>query len=773
MSDQVHYFGIRHHGPGSARRLIEALDALQPSEVLIEGPADASGLLPMLAHNDMQPPVALLAYAADAPEENSFWPFADYSPELQATRWAVRNGRPVRFIDLPLAWRHAKIEEPEPANDAPEVADDNAPDSASDDSDSPDDDTIAADDTAADDTADDDTLRFDPIGALAAAAGYEDGESWWQDVIEENHAPGPIFEAVADAMAALREAAPELDEDEARREAHMRLEIKKSLKQTDGPIAVVCGAWHVPALTAKHSLKDDRALLKGAPKRKMNVTWAPWTSPRLAIRTGYGAGVTAPGWCQHLWDTPPAERTTKWLVRTGRALRASGQIVSTASVIEAERLATSLAAVRNRPAPGFEELRDATIATLCFGERVLWNTVAAELLVGSDVGSIPDDVPLAPLLEDLQRQQKKARLKPAALQKELSLDLRSDSGLRRSTLLHRLRVLNVPWGQQTGAGKSRGTFRENWIVQWEPEYAVELVEHLIYGPTIEQAANGRMRALLKDATQLGELADLVSNALTAQLPDAADAGITLVEHRAGQTSDCLELLTALPPMADIIRYGQAREIDSAKMEHLFVRIALAAGIALPYAGRNLDKDAAATFRDALLAANDALILIGQDDTQQDQWHRALDQLLNDAQSSRLLAGTAARLLYEAEKIPPERTADLIGKNISPGTAVADAAAFFEGFFEGGGQRLIHDEALRGAVDTWIGSLEVDNFIEHLPLFRRVFSSLDAMERKRLLDALFGRKARTMPGLQQVANAQAIWAAQFARISDILTAESAK
>ncbi|MFM7564084.1 MAG: DUF5682 family protein, partial [Planctomycetota bacterium] len=105
MSGSVEYFGIRHHGPGSARRLVEALDALQPREVLIEGPADLSDLIPMLAHREMEPPVALLAYPAGEPERSVFWPFAVFSPEYQAVLWAVKQGVPVRFIDLPVAWR--------------------------------------------------------------------------------------------------------------------------------------------------------------------------------------------------------------------------------------------------------------------------------------------------------------------------------------------------------------------------------------------------------------------------------------------------------------------------------------------------------------------------------------------------------------------------------------------------------------------------------------------------------------------------------------------
>ncbi|WP_168247785.1 DUF5682 family protein, partial [Mesorhizobium sp. M1C.F.Ca.ET.189.01.1.1] len=53
---EVSYFGIRHHGPGSADSLVQALHDLKPVAVLIEGPADASALLPLLARPQIQPP---------------------------------------------------------------------------------------------------------------------------------------------------------------------------------------------------------------------------------------------------------------------------------------------------------------------------------------------------------------------------------------------------------------------------------------------------------------------------------------------------------------------------------------------------------------------------------------------------------------------------------------------------------------------------------------------------------------------------------------------
>ncbi len=104
MSD-VHLFGIRHHGPGSARRVVQALAALRPSAVLIEGPADTTELLPLLAKPKMIPPVALLTYSKDRPGEAVFWPLARYSPEYQAARWALANEVDLQFIDLPAGWR--------------------------------------------------------------------------------------------------------------------------------------------------------------------------------------------------------------------------------------------------------------------------------------------------------------------------------------------------------------------------------------------------------------------------------------------------------------------------------------------------------------------------------------------------------------------------------------------------------------------------------------------------------------------------------------------
>lgn len=741
MAGQISLFGIRHHGPGSARRLVEALDTLKPVAVLIEGPADASDLLPMLADPDMVTPVALLAYAEDNPANASFFPFADYSPEYQAACWAVRHGAALRFIDLPASDRLGAF--------AADIAEESGARSG------------------------EDPVSRDPIGALAIAAGYDDGESWWSDVIEENPATGPVFAAVADAMTALRTDEKPLSAREAAREAHMRIEIARAAKDCDGAVAVVCGAWHVPALAECRSLAADRELLKGRPKTKIKATWAPWTAPRLSRASGYGAGVVAPGWCAHLWKTREGDRTAIWLAKVSRVLRDRGHFVSTASLIEAQRLGTALAALRGRPAPGFAELREAAIACLCNGERAVWNDISAELLVGAGVGAIPAATPLAPLLEDLQRQQKATRLKPEALERPLTLDLRSESGLMRSTLLHRLNALDVPWGRLTDAGRSRGTFRENWQLRWEPEFAVRLVENLLYGSTIAEAAGGRLIEAMGKETELSALASLVRDAMIADLSRATECGIAALETKAALTSDGQALLSALPPMADILRYGEARVGTVEHLAALMPRIVVQAALALPYTARSLDATAAAKLRGAIIAADAAIQLAQLDGDIVTTWRDALSSLLRDDRATRLIAGSAARLLYEAELLAADRAAELMARMLSPGTPVAEAAGFFEGFFDGAGQRLIHDAALRGAVDAWLMALDDDAFVANLPLFRRVFSALDRTERRRLMDALFARHSGGAKGYRLVADAAAIWPTHQARVIELLTSGAAR
>jgi hypothetical protein len=245
------------------------------------------------------------------------------------------------------------------------------------------------------------------------------------------------------------------------------------------------------------------------------------------------------------------------------------------------------------------------------------------------------------------------------------------------------------------------------------------------------------------------------------------------EAKAALTSDCQALLAALPPMADILRYGEARAGTAEPLAALMPRIVVEAALALAYAARNLDAEAAGTLRAAILAADAAIQLAELDAGVTAKWRNALQRLLRDGQATRLVAVTAARLLYEAELLAAGEAADLMARMLSPGTPVAEAAGFFEGFFEGAGQRLIHDAALREAVDAWLLALEEDAFTASLPLFRRVFSALDRSERRRLMNALFDRRGGGATGYRLVAGAAEFWPKHAARVLGLLEAGTAR
>jgi hypothetical protein len=442
----IHIFGIRHHGPGSARSLCRALTQLQPDIVLVEGPTDAEAVLPLLIDPQMRPPVALLVYSPANPQQAAYYPFAVFSPEWQAIHYGLTQQIPVRFMDLPQAHRlvmgmedkeQGLVNEEQPLGDGEKEETELLPQPPIPNS------------------------YDDPLSLLAQAAGYSDGERWWEHLVEQRQDSTELFAAILEAMTVLRsevgQVVSRFDWLEPYREAYMRKTIREAKKQGFQRIAVVCGAWHAPALATMPPTKEDIALLKGLPKLKVEATWVPWTYGRLTISSGYGAGIKSPGWYQHLWEQGKRSDRTKsslgtthssirWMTKVARLLRKQDLDASSASVIEAVRLAETLAALRDRPLPGLPELNEATQAVLCFGDVLPMQLIHQQLIVGERLGKVPAETPMIPLQQDLQRQQKRLRLKPAATETTLDLDLRKPLDLERSHLLHRLNLLQIPWG---------------------------------------------------------------------------------------------------------------------------------------------------------------------------------------------------------------------------------------------------------------------------------------------------------------------------------------
>jgi hypothetical protein len=718
-------YGIRHHGPGSARSVQAALAEQRPDVVLIEGPPEADGLVPLAADPEMCPPVALLGYVPGEPRKAAFWPFAVFSPEWQAIRYALDADVPVRFCDLPaahqLAMKAGEGEElPRPGTD--------------------------------------------PVSELAAAAGYDDPERWWEDAVE--HVPGPaVFGALAEAISILRAGAEGADSRDAVREAHMRRVLRRTVRDGFERIAVICGAWHVPALQDLPSAAADDRLLRGLPKVKATLTWVPWTYGRLSYTSGYGAGIRSPGWYDHLFSCAgqPIER---WLARAAAVLRDQGIPASSAHVIESVRLAEALAALRGRPLAGLEEVTDAARSVLCEGSDLLTALIQRRLVVGERLGAVPPATPMVPLQRDLQDQQRHLRLRPEPGSRDYDLDLRKPNDLARSRLLHQLALLEVPWGTlQQGRIKNIGTFRESWQLTWRPELDLALIEASMWGSTVEAAAAQRAMSIAAGATALGELTALTERCLLAGLGDTVPSVLAAVRDRAALEGDVTRLMAALPALIRTARYGDVRGTDPARLGEVAVEMIIRICAGLPTAVASLDETAERAMREHVDAVHSATGLL-VDGASRDRWLDTLAVLAQGDDPPRppredmargddpprppregmtprcppLISGRLTRLLLDAGRITADDAGIRMSRALSAAAPAQAAAGWTEGFLAGSGLLLVHDEKLLALVDGWLAALTADAFSAVLPALRRTFGEFAPPERRAI-----GQEAARLDG----------------------------
>ncbi len=692
----VHVLGIRHHGPGSARNVKDFLEQLKPDIILVEGPPEADDILRWSTHAELKPPVAILCYQPGNPQQSSFYPFAEFSPEWQAIRYARQQNIHVRFMDLPAAHQFAMEEETK-----------NAP----------------VEESEAH------ILHRDPISWLGRAAGFDDGEKWWEHMFEHRQKSESVFDAVAEAMQALRdELPPKEDRLEQTREAHMRKMIRQAEREMFQQIAVICGAWHVPALVNMPSVKEDTETLKGLPKVKVETTWVPWTYRKLSFFSGYGAGIQSPGWYEHVWKYP-GDDGTRWMTKVAGLFRRQQMDTSVAHVIEGVRLANALAALRNLSKAGLEELNEATQSILCNGEGIKMSLVGDELIVSNKMGAVPEDIPRPPLQVDIEKQQKKLRLPPTADWKDYTLDLRKETDLERSIFLHRLRLLGIRWGEQSDA-KSKGTFKEQWRLQWEPSFTIEMIEKGSWGNTTEEAASAFTIDQVQKASNLVAVCDLLQELIPAELEKAIDTCISQINNLAAASADVMELLQVIPGLVSVSRYGNVRKTDAGLITGILQSMITRVCVSLPSACVGVDEDAATLLVDLFRKMNDAVGILQLEEVT-GEWQNTLTHIARNKNTVPLLSGYTTRLLSDYKLLEGEELVKLFSYSMSFAGQPAVAAAWLEGFLKGSGTILLIDEDLWSLVHNWVSELDEENFVQLLPLLRRTFAHYSTAERRKL------------------------------------------
>ena len=333
-------------------------------------------------------------------------------------------------------------------------------------------------------------------------------------------------------------------------------------------------------------------------------------------------------------------------------------------MIEAVRLADALATLRGRPLPDLSDLEEASRAVLCSGEETPMRLIRRKLVVGERLGAVPEETPSVPLQQDLNRLQKRLRLAPDPGQTTKTLDLREPTDLERSRLLHRLDLLGVDWGTVTQAS-GKGTFKEAWLLQWRPELAVSLIEASVWGATVEDAATALAADRAGREEELPALAALLDRAVLADLPPAVETIMARVESQAAVAADVTQLMLALPPLANLLRYGSVRKTDAALVARAVSGMVARICVGLPLACASLDDNAASAMFDAIVRA-DVSIGLMDDASGREAWHGALARLATSDSDTLhgLVAGRCVRILLDAQQLDATEAARLMNLAVS-------------------------------------------------------------------------------------------------------------
>ena len=532
----VRVFGIRHHGPGSARSLrARPGGASTPDAVLVEGPADADPLLAAGRRPGMEPPVALLAYVADDPADGRVLAVAVFSPGVAGDHLgAAGTGCASRFCDLP-AGSHARRR------------------------------TSASGEGRS-------AVRGDPLAALASAAGYDDPERWWDDVVESRLDGASPFPALTEAMAALRE-----DHDPA---ADPRRRCGRPacagccgrrLKAGHERVAVVCGAWHAPALAGPLPPAGGRRprAPRAGPRARCRSPGCRGRTRRLASASGYGAGVDVARAGTTTCGPPPTSRSPAGSPRSPRVLRSR---TCRCPPRTSSRRSGSPTAWRRCAAgrwPGWPRSTEATRAVLCEGDEVC-RSPASPTTSSSASGSAPcpTTAPTVPLEADLARTGRApADQARGDRPQTLDLDLRkpndlagpgccTGSGCSGSTGAPRpaARSRNRAPSARPGRWPGGRSCRSPWSRRRRGA---------------PRSRRGHRRAGRPVAAAAGTLAELTADrwrpACWPTCRGRCAALLHALDERAALDADVVHLMEALPALVRAQRYGDVRGTDTAAL----------------------------------------------------------------------------------------------------------------------------------------------------------------------------------------------------------------
>ena len=707
------FFGIRHLSPAGAYYLRGFLDERKPRLVLVEGPSDFGDMLSDIVRGETKPPIAVLAYTKEAPVRTVLYPFAEYSPEYQAIQWCHKHQVECRFMDLPsetfLAIPEFGMQETEGEEG-----------------------------------------RMNVYEQLDRKSGGDGHDTFWERVMEQAGSMEAYHLGANSFGANIRSFTEGTENDWAEtalREAYMRRQIRKAVDSGVEPqdIVVVTGSYHVEGLKNWRDADED---LPDLPKVGANHTLMPYSYYRLSTRAGYGAGNKAPAYYALLWEGlnrgEPMYAVYSYLIRLAEYQRGKGNPVSSASVIEAVRLAMSLAQLRGGTIASLRDLRDA--AETCLGEGSVSNIIlaTADTEIGTAIGALPDGVSRTSIQEDFYRQLKDLKLEKYRdiTAQDLLLDLRENRrvsseksafiDLHRSFFLHRLRVIQVGFAQQQAVSQDNATWSEHWVVRWTPEAEIELVESALKGDTIDGAASFAMKERVENAGNMGDIALVIEDACCCGMEKAVSYATAALQRMAVDAASVEDLANTAQRLSVVVQYGNIRRIDAKPLEPILQQLFYRACLILEQACV-CDDAASKVIITAMEQLNSAEL--AHDFLDNAEWIKVLDNISERDDLNTKLSGFAAAILLERGSMDTQQLRTEVSRRLSKGIPADLGAGWFEGLAMKNRYALIARLSLWESLNDYLDTLDDEEFKRALVFLRRAFADFSAVEKDQIAENL--------------------------------------
>ena len=709
-------FPVRHHSPAAARHVTRVIRARRPRAVLVEGPADATPLIPALLDVRTEPPVALYAYRTEGAPRAVSWPFCAYSPEYVALAAAREVGARSAFCDLPASAVLA-----------------------------------AGDETGLNLSPAEDYARF--CGGLAEAAGYATFDEFWDVVFEQEAADLPsdaFVAALVEFGAKARRLVPRGDEDSVR-EAQMAAAALRLVDEGIAPeeIVLVCGAAHVEPIAALVAGSAEVEPMD-PPTVPAALHLIPFSFPRLSEHFGYGAGNRAPRYYQRVWEAggDHAVATRAALLALAADLRGAGRDASLAQAIDADTLGGVLARLRGKPAAGVDEIEDAAAA--CFGQGQELPVAAAlrRIQIGETVGRVTPEIGRTPLQTEFYETTSRLGLPVVDAPRQILLHMPIAAEAARSVFLHRLVLAEIPYAVELVSGLGGGgraavkdpldqiaRSREKWELAWTPATDGQLVERTALGASFAEVCGRTLADALAAATRIDQGTETLLRMALCDLTEGFDAGLLRCERLAAAGGDFVALGRATFHLDGLAAYGAARRLPAAALATLAARLFRRAAVHLPAAAVCGDEDAVAV-RDTLVSLAD-LVRRASPVADGETFWQALERTAAGAATHGEIRGAILTLLQLGGRLGDSDLAHHLRYWLSATAEPGANARLVAGVFSLHRGTLVRNRPLVAAVNGFLAGLSLATLTPLLPTLRRALGNLGGAERAYLSETLAG------------------------------------